>query len=320
MSASNEKPEVGGGRADQFKGAEKYKELSVELDDNGEYPARIEKTDIKPHAIALGETEIVLQRHGKYERDRTSEGVGSLTPEAVTAEKAAAAAYFEAFLRQLPEEERGRVDVLVVASDTQYFDGGRRSHETAELAQQAALEVFEAQGLPSENIINTSGRLRGEGGPRPMPRLREPNMLNESPEFLNYMLDKYGGENRELTLDFWVAFEEDKEKEVRERMGAEGPGEIADRTAFSVRALARYAEAYHAANPDRRLIIWGATHYDTISPFVKREVFEVPKEQQLMVDYGAGITIDISADGKASTEIDGKQYEVPLTKRDQAEG
>lgn len=313
MSEDPIKTEVGGGRNEDtgFKSADQYKAFDVELEKHETFPTRIEKTDLKPHAINPGETEIILQRHGKYERDRNSENVGSLTPEAAESEKTNAVAYFEELLKSIQEAERGQVDVLVVASDTQYFQGGRRSRETAELAQEAALEVFERHGIPSTNIINTTGRTRGEGGPRPMPKLREPNMLNESPDFLDFMLKEYG----DINLDFWVAFEEDHHKDVREAMGAEGPDDIADRTSFTIRALARYAEAYHRANPDRRLVIWAATHYDTISPFVKRDIFEVGKEQQLMVDYGAGIAIDIDSSGKAKTTIDGVEYDVPIKKK-----
>lgn len=40
---------------------------------------------------------------------------------AAEAEKAAAKSYFNSFLGAVPEDERDNVDVLVVASDTQYF-------------------------------------------------------------------------------------------------------------------------------------------------------------------------------------------------------
>lgn len=306
----NEHNEVGGGRHEEFKSAEGYKEIGAEAEEPKEFPTKIEKSDIKPGGIAQGETEIILQRHGAYIRDREDPNVGSLSEETAALEKGAATKYFESFLAQLPESERDKVDVLVVASDTQYFGAGRRSYQTATLAQSAAQEVFAKAGLPAENVINTTGRMYGDGGPKPMPRLREPNMLNESPDFLDFMLKEYGG----INLDFWVAFEEDRHKAVREKMHAEGPDDIADRTAFTTRALARYGQMYHHENPDRRLIIWAATHYDTISPFVKRDIFEVGKEEQLLVDYGAGIVIDVDTEGNGTTEIDGKPYAVPLKK------
>lgn len=300
---------VGGGRNDEFKRAEAYKEFAVELQQD-ELPAKLEKSDIRPRPGDTGETEIVLQRHGAYVRDREDELVGSLSPESAQTEKEAAREFFRNFFSQLSEEERTTVDILFVSSDTQYFEGGRRSLETAILAQEAAREVLADFQLSPDAIINSRDQEDGEGGPRTIPKLREPNFLNDSPDFLDYMLNKYGG----INLDFWIAFEEDQEKETRLAMGAEGPDDIADRTAFTVRVLARYARVYHKTNPDRRLIIWGATHYDTISPFVKREIFGVGKEQQLMVNYGAGLSIDIDREGKGTTELGGKTYEVPVSR------
>lgn len=302
------RPNVGGGR---YEDAEPnfYEELGKTAETSG-LPDKLTKEDIQPKPGDPESTQIILQRHGAYERSRYSENVGSLPPESAQAEYEAALKYFESYLAALNEEERQNVEIIVVSSDTQYFEGGRRSLETASLAQRAAEEVLKKYGIPTENIINNTGRLSGDGQPRTMPKLREPNFLNESPDFLDFMLEKYG----DLNLDFWLAFEEDRHKDVREQMGAEGPDDIADRTAFTIRVLARYAKAFHKANPGKRLIIWGATHYDTISPFVKRDVFEEPKEKQLLVSYGGGFTIDIDSEGNASTELGGKNYTVNIKK------
>lgn len=294
--------EVGGGRNDEFKAPQVYKELFAEAEVAKDFPTQLEKSDIRAHEIQTGETEIVLQRHGQYVRDREDPQVGSLSAESAEAERQAAERYFQDFFESVPEGERDKVDILFVASDTQYFGKGKRSHETAELAQAAAEEVLGRLGLSKEQI------LKGEDGPRAARHFREPQFLDKSPDFVDYMLQKYGG----INIEFWTAFESDVEKETRLKMGAEGPDDIADRTAFMVRVLARYAQVYHKRNPDRRLVIWGATHYDTISPFVKREVFGVEKKRQLLVDFGAGFTIDINREGNATTELGGKTYAVPV--------
>ncbi len=312
--------EVHGGRNDEelaLASPDSYREIHAIQEAKGEYPTTIERSDLKPRQIAVGGTEIVLQRHGRYERERGSYFAGSLTDP--RAEREAATHYFEDLLAQLPEKERDTVDIVFVASDTQYFEGGRRSHETATIAQQAALAVLETHDIPAQHILNFTGRLHtsihsndraaSAIGPRTMPTLREPNFLNDSPEFVDFMLQKYGGVN----LEFWKAFEEDRHREEREAMGAEGPDDIANRTGFTVNVFSRYARLYHHHNPGRRLVIWAGTHYDTISPFVKRDVFGVGKERQLLVDYGAGVTIDINPDGHATTTIGEHEYAVPLT-------
>jgi hypothetical protein len=311
-----------GGRNDEElaqQSPDRYGEIHAEQEEQKEHTTKIERSDLQPHPIPAGGTEIILQRHGKYVREPTDPYAGSLSDPA--AERAAATQYFEDLLAQIPPDERDTVDVIFLASDTQYFSQGRRSHETATVAQQAALGVLESHGISASHILNYTGRFHTSRhstdrmpsmtGPKTIPRLREPNFLNDSPDFLDFLLQKYGG----INLDFWKAFEEDIHRQEREAMGAEGPDDIADRTAFTVRALARYASLYHQSHPGRRLVIWAGTHYDTISPFVKRDIFEVGKEQQLLVDYGAGVTIDIDAQGHAVTEIGGREYSVPLTKR-----
>ena len=115
--------------------------------------------------------------------------------------------------------------------------------------------------------------------------------------------------------EFWIAFEEDIEKEKRIEMGAEGPDEIADRLKQVVSILSRYARMYHKNNPGRRLVIWAATHYDTISPFVKRGIFGVGKEVPLGVDYGAGISIGIDSAGNLTTRIDGQEHTIQSPKQ-----
>ena len=79
-----------------------------------------------------------------------------------------------------------------------------------------------------------------------------------------------------------------------------------------VDVLARYSRFYHKKHPDRRLIIWAATHYDTISPYVKRDIAGVGKEVPLGVDYGGGISINLDKEGRGTIKVDGKEYEVPL--------
>jgi len=319
MSEDPEQSYGGGGRyeaPDTFESAQEYAKLDVE------FPRSIEVTDIHAHAIAPGETEIVAQRHGDYVRPREDASRGSLTGESASEVGQTAKAYFETFMNQIPENERGSVDVLFVASDTQYFSGGRRSLETGSLAQQAAEEVFQQMGIPLENIHNNRGELHGlddNSGPRTMPAMREPNFLNTHPEFVDYLVNKYSqttddSGRKVIDTPFWIAFETDAEKELREQVGAEGPDCIADRMEHSINVLGRYAQAYHKLNPDRRLVIWAATHYDTISPYVRRDIFEQEdyKDQSLGVKLGGGITIDVDKEGNATTEIGGTNYDVPL--------
>jgi hypothetical protein len=273
------------------------------------HPERLTRDDLQPGDMPNGGTEIVLQRHGEYVREPEHENVGSLTPEAAATERQMAEAYFESLLAGIDEQEWGSLDILFIASDTQYHGGGRRSLETAIIAEEAAQEVLARHGLnPHEHVINLHHPIHGDDqSPRPKAMLREPRMFTESPDFVDALRAKYG-EGR----DFWVAFEEDLERELREGSGAEGPDDLANRMGYALMVIGKYARLYHQANPDRRLVVWATTHYDTISPFVKREIFGVGKEQYVGVDYGAGMVVDIDAEGAATTTIDGRSYPVSV--------
>jgi hypothetical protein len=271
-----------------------------------EIPPRIERSDIEALPVKVGGTEIVLQRHGQYERSADTSNVGSLTEEGVENVRGTGFRFFKSFFENIPASERADVEVLVIASDTQHKERGKRSTETADTVMGALREVLSELGLNESQILNTSGRFSGEGAARPTPKLREPQMFNNSPEFVEFLKDKYGDQGK----DFWIAFEEDVEKEAREAMGAEGPDEITDRLTFMVSALNRFSRMYHKKNPNKRLVIWAGTHYDTISPYVKREVFGVDKDVALGVDYGAGISIEIDPSGKMTTQLGGSEYEI----------
>lgn len=271
-------------------------------------PRKIEQENIEPKLPEIGGTEIILQRHGKYERSADSQNVGSLTEEGVQNIYDLGKHFFSELFGDASEEERAQIEILVIASDTKYMDGGQRSMETANEIIKALKEELEKFEMSPSQFLNSSGRFDGDGEARPTSKLREPQMFDNSPEFVEFLKEKYG----DLNLDFWIAFEEDLEKDTREKMNAEGPDEIADRTNKMVKILARYARMYHKQHPGKRLIIWAATHYDTISPYVKRDIGGVSKEVPLGVDYGAGISINLDKDGKNSVKIAEEEYEAPL--------
>ena len=273
-----------------------------------EFPSQIERSDIEALPIQLEGTEVVLQRHGKYERSVDNPRVGSLTPEGLKEISDLGDAFFQSLFSKLKKEERSTVDILVIGSDTQYRDGGRRSIETANAIIGAVQRALSEHGLSESQLLNSSGKYLGGGAVRPMPELREPQMFQNSPEFVAYLKGKYG----DMGKEFWIAFEDDVEKETRVAMGAEGPEEIANRLKHVVAVLGRYGRMYHKKYPGRRLVIWSATHYDTISPFVKQEIFEVGKEVPLAVDYGAGIAIEIDPAGTLKTKIAGKEYAIGI--------
>src|SRR5690606_4549749 len=87
----------------------------------------LDRKEIRPGSFSNGETEIVLQRHGKYIRDKDDPNAGQLTTEAVQLETESAFRYFSELIAQVPESERQGINVLFVSSDTSYANNGQRS-------------------------------------------------------------------------------------------------------------------------------------------------------------------------------------------------
>lgn len=288
--------------------AQSGRNVSVEGHEQSPEKVILDREAIRPNPVELGGTEIVLQRHGKYIRDRADSEAGKLTPDAIQLETQTAEKYFSELITQTPEDERDSLNILFVSSDTSYANNGRRSYQTTEIAQQVAEQLFQENGIHLLSILNISPTSKNFGDPVEMQTLREPQMFEKSPDFVSLMREKYG----DLGMDFWVAFEEDMEREARLEMGAEGPDEIADRMNAALRVLARYSQAFHSQNPNCRLIVWAGTHYDTISPFVKRDVLHQDKSSAVLVDYGGGLVIDIDNQGTATTSVASSQFEVSL--------
>lgn len=273
-----------------------------------ERPVRLERAHLVPGRLDPGGTELVLQRHGEYRRDREAPDAGSLTPEAIRLETEAAAAYVAQLLAGISPSERQRLHFLFVASDTAYAGGGQRSLETVTIAQRVTEVLLAEHDVQSGNILNLSHDLMNRGAPRPMRQLREPRMFADSPDFVAYLREQYG----DMGKDFWIVFEEDAEREARLDFGAEGPDEIADRMHQAVRVFSRYARLFHQARPESRLVIWASTHYDTISPFVKRDILHLEKRAAVLVGHGGGLTIDIAPDGVTTAAVAGQQYSIEL--------
>jgi hypothetical protein len=259
---------------------------------------RIEQRNIRPPELTNGGTTIVMQRHEAYQRDKTAENAGSIIDfGAYTVNEA----FFSGLLAQ--EKPDGPLAmVLFVSSDTQYAARGYRSMETTELAQTAAVEELLARTIdPAERIINihpgfTVDPFEPTGlAVRAMRGLREPQLFHAAAKpYLDHLLQKYGDATTgTLSTVGWAAHESDAEREVREQTGAEGIHDIINRTKTSLSLLQRYAGIFHASNPDRHLIIWAGSHYDTISPLTK-DATNTPLEAFLPVDYGGGVVIEVS--------------------------
>lgn len=292
--------------------------------------SKIEKEDIKAPQIEAGGTAIVFQRHERYNRDRSAEDAGSIDPESSDDTIRQDRQFFEDLLVQ---EAADGVEtmVLFVSSDTQYAGKGRRSLETGQLAQDAARSVFEEAGIDAnERVLNfhpnfKTSRFEETGQDiRPVRGIVEPKIFDENPDFVKELGKKFNPEELQaeiesqrsdvqLSPEAFGAYEADLPEvvEMRERHGAEGVHDILDRTKTSLKVLERYSRVFHANNPNKRLVIWATSHYDTISPLVK-DATDTEFSEYVPVDYGGGVVINVPPKGEGQTTLEAQGAQVPL--------
>ncbi len=273
---------------------------------------RILREDLRIETPGIGETAIILQRHGQYIRDAANPNIGSITPDAAVQVSDLATGVMRGVLEDLSSEDRKKVDVMVIGSSTKFNGGGARSLETAKVELDAIREVFVGNNLNASQILNDKETLSTTGDPIPSGTIVEPKIFDNSPEFVEW-LESYTGGDRDL---FWRVYEADQGevRAKRQETGAEGPNEMADRLSHFVNALRLYSEKYHKDHPERRLILWAVTHTDTIVPFIKKKINGTTDGDLRSVDYGGGIGINIHKDGTATTKLGDKNYPIDLVK------
>lgn len=285
---------------------------------------RITESDLRVILPNIGETVFVLQRNAKDERNPESDNYGHLTPEAQEKTRNDAKVYFERILNILSKEEKGQLEILIVASGAEltapegpeYNSPHQRALETAAEIMEAARESLQKFNLSEKQIINSSlpairGK-RAKSGVKDIAEFDEdlgpPKILTDSPEYLRFLIEKYG-----TGKELWVAYEADKDKNERERFGAEGVEDIAERMRVFVKFLARYGKILNSRQEDKRLIIWAVGHYDSLSPFIKNNILRRSvTEYYLPIETGAGITLEFDKEGRAKTEIGNQKFDVIL--------
>lgn len=256
------------------------------------------------------ETSLILLRNIKDNRSLEEGEYGALVPESVEQALEKFENNFDEMFESLSPEDREKLDFWVIGSDFKMMlpDGGvsehRRGYETAEVVIEALKKSMEKNKVASDQLLNESA---SGGAPTEAPELKDLRAIDESPQYIDFLRKKYPGD-----VEFWDAYEGDVEKETREEMGAEGPDEIADRMKDYLTMATNLSNKFHSANPERKLMIIAASHYDSISPYLKRHVADMDKDVYLPIDNASGVTFQIDKESNAKTKIHGKEYETSL--------
>lgn len=246
--------------------------------------------------LKANETQVLFQRHADYDRKTGSMALLGETYEIDYN-------YLNSLLATLSDEERENIYFLFISSSTKNVNGVERAVTSTNVARDVVLSLFEKYGISKSHVINNvnfNGQIKRDSN------LVEPNMLYDKTGYFEFLSEKYG----KLSKEFWIAFEEDVEKEFRMQVFGEGPDEIVDRAINYLTVIKRYSDYFHSVKKNSRLIVWSGTHYDLISPLVKQLVMGLDKEDYVGVDYNGGISLVIDKYGMFSTFIEGVYYDL----------
>jgi hypothetical protein len=267
--------------------------------------------ELEINAPNPGESLFVLQRNIRDNRKKGENlEIGQLLPGSKIEVQVDMSKKIEWAIESLRPEERKSVDFLVVASDTtlrtpdpEIKSEHKRSVETAEVVIECIKSALNRFELDCNQLINMDGKPI-ENISRNLADLK---VFEDCPEYVEYLLKKSKTE-----AEFWERYEDDKgeDREMRLKLGAEGPSEIAERIQNYLTVLKNATKEYHKTHPGRRLIIFIETHYDTISPFVKRNVIGKNMDEMLPVKNGGGISISVDSEGRMTTSIQGQDFEL----------
>ncbi len=256
----------------------------------------VDTTAIYPMAD-IDETQIILQRHCNYDRDK-----GNLVEESIIDQKKVVIGY----LSDLEKQDLANTYFLFIASNTMNKGQQKRAVDTIHIAMKETESFLLNNGISKSHILNLDECLNYQGEVKQTAKLSEPKMLTQKDGYLEFLKEKNVGMN----LQFWIDFEEDKYKEIREQLGAEGPDEIVERGVFYVQTIQRYAEDFHLKFPHSKLIVWCGTHYDLISPFVKQKIFNLDKSAAVFVEYCGGISLKIDSSNNIIANVNGSDYPI----------
>ncbi len=261
-----------------------------------------EKIDITSTAImpisSAYETQIILQRHCHYDKSNGELFASSTKEQEQIVLK---------FLKSLEDKNLEDIYFLFISSNTVNANSEKqRCVDTTNIAMQLLKTFLESKGISKSHVINCDETLNYGLSVKKTDKFAEPNMFTDNLGYFEFLKEKNNGMNEQ----FWIDFEEDRCKEKREELKAEGPDEIVERGVHYIEVLRRFASYFHIKKPNCQLIIWCGTHYDLLSPLAKQTIFGYEKSDIIAVDYCGGISLEIDKSDTVVANVNGRYYPV----------
>ena len=268
-----------------------------------------------PDTFEKGEALIIPIVNVRDIRDPKDGEIGALYPEQAAEFETRIQTFMDKIYQELPEDERQNIDIVVLAGETDLVtpgaDGLHNSHqravETGDHAIAGIKKSMEQYGIDSEKSLITQ-----HDRPVSITQLNDIKLLHPldsegDKKYLDFLVEKYGTAGRKL----WMVFEDDSEKETREKLGAEGPTEIADRMGHIMDISSTIADLCQRDDPERRVIVLTLGHYDNISPWIKKHLMGIdPAKGFVPIEKGGGLVVKRAVDKTASTKIGNTTFPV----------
>lgn len=252
---------------------------------------------IKP-IVDFNETQIILQRHCSY--DKTN---GNLLETSKIYQKELVLQ----FLQILENQDLDNTYFLFIASNTVNSNSERkRCVDTTNIAMHLIQSFLESKGISKKCIINLDDNLNYDAQVKQTKNFSEPSMFLDRTGYLEFLKEQNDG----LSEHFWIDFEEDRYKDVREKLNAEGPDEIVERGVYYIKVIQKFSRYFHMKKPNSKLIVWCGTHYDLISPLAKQTIFGYDKSDIINVDYCGGISFKIDELNNILANVNGHYFQV----------
>ncbi|MBI4919073.1 hypothetical protein HY837_04025 [archaeon] len=271
--------------------------------------AKIKITDISPSIILQGETLMVIQCNAPDNRKPGTAKIGHITFGGKRIAIKQAKEFFNS-LFNMHGADASSIDIRLIASSVTLttpegiISDRKRAVDTSYCVIRGLLSAMSSYKIPPEHFLN----LKANGGaPLETDELHDLKMFEQSSAFVEFLKKKYGPGTKE----FWMNYEIDKHSTLAKRIGVEDQNKIADRVYQAVFAERIFAEDYHKHHPGKRLVTWIIGHYDSLSPFMKKHVFNLSDlTLYLGIEKCGGLTIICRKNGSMESLFRGKRYTI----------
>ena len=227
----------------------------------------------------------------------------------------------EATMKRLKEivAEDKPTDIVFPYSPTEWLDwqdeqgfakgfGSHGKETTKEILDTISSEIKNNTEIGKK--LKENVRITGIG---PNEKLRELDIfyIFDAPNpraYIKALHEKFGKE------DWWEPYYDivQELEDLRKETKAEGPEDLARRFESIIRMAKLYNDKIREKDTERNLVIWMVSHMELIRSFLQHQLKAGKDVENYVPDYNESLDINISPDGKMTTEFKGKEYEVGL--------